>query len=295
VPRFSISPIEYTAISQATPLGNLNPPGHVFPTSHIGFYLKGNSLVAVRALSEGTVSSIHFNSGFNDNAVYIKCSKSFSYYFDHLKNLGSAIIEGAIVHTGDLIGYGNPATAAVDLGILDYDIMRQFINPGRYHENSLHCGDPYLYFEESVRDSLLTFNPRTVEPRGGKIDFDIDGALSGNWFLPETPVTYEASSYLYGANQLAFVYDMYDPAKIRICCGGTLNLAPFNGLVDGNAPDPAAVTMSSGLVKYELLGFSRSTILAQMVAARQIKVEVFANKKKNEVADFTAAAKIYIR
>jgi len=54
-------------------------------------------------------------------------------------------------------------------------------------------------------------NPRTVEPRGGKIDFDIDGVLSGNWFLEGTPVTWEASSHTYSANQPAFVYYMDDP------------------------------------------------------------------------------------
>ncbi|MCH8908147.1 MAG: hypothetical protein IH840_13745 [Candidatus Heimdallarchaeota archaeon] len=30
---------------------------------------------------------------------------------------------------------------------------------------------------------MLEKNPRTVEPFGGKIDYDIDGRLIGNWYL----------------------------------------------------------------------------------------------------------------
>jgi hypothetical protein len=292
---FTVSPIDKTSIRLATPLGNLNPPGHVFPSSHIGIYLEGHSLCEVRAVSDGTIRSLHFNAAFNDYAVTVRCSRQISYYLDHVKNLTSGVVEGARVQAGDLLGYGDPAAAAVDLGVLDYDTTRHFINPARYHENAVHCGNPYLYFDAAIRDVLLAKNSRIVEPRGGKIDFDVDGALAGNWFLPETPMTYEASSYLYGANQLAFVYDMFDPAKIRICCGGTLSLAPFNYPAEGDAPDPRSVTPRSGLVKYEMSGITRSTILVQMLEGRRLKAEVFAGKKKSEVSTFTPAAKQYIR
>lgn len=88
---------------------------------------------------------------------------------------------------------------------------------------------------------------------------------------------------------------MYDPAKMRVVSGGTLALAPFNYFVEGNGPDPQNVVAPSGLVKYELLSPSRSTMLIDMLESGKIKVEVFANKRKSEVTGFTSAAKIYVR
>jgi hypothetical protein len=296
---FTVLPIDFDAIFRATPLGNTNPPGHVFPTNHIGFYLNGTDLVEVRALANGTVKTVYYNAGIDDYRVECEHTSTFCSYFDHIEDILPAIREGAAIHAGDLIGYGNPATGAVDLGVVDYEITRNFITAGRYHEFYLHCGDPYVYFTDSLRTLLLTKNPRTEEPRGGKIDFDIDGRLCGNWFLEGTPVTWEASSYLYAESQLAFVYDKYDPAQIRITCGGTLALAHFDRPVVGNGPDPSTISISSGLIKYDISVSSPlqppGVFLVQMLDTRRIRAEVFPELTPAEVTNFTAAAEIYVR
>ncbi len=296
---FTVSPIEYDDIRKATPLGNLNPPDHTFPTNHIGFYLNGSDLVEVRAYADGKITTVYSNTGGGDFRIEFKHTSTFYSYLDHVENLTDQIVEGEKVEAGDLIGYGNPATGAVDMGVVDYDTTRNFIVHARYHEFYLHCGNPYLYFSDEIRNALLDKNPRTVEPRGGKIDFDIDGTLSGNWFLEGTPLTSEAASYIYSANQLAFVYDDYDPSIIRITCGGTLAIAPFDRRVVGNTPSPKDVNSSSGMVKYELSKPSPfhtpGILLVEMLESRRIRVEVFPNKTKSEVTGFTGNAKIYIR
>ncbi len=290
---FEISPIEYAAISLATPLGNLNPPGHTFPSNHMGFYLKGDAHHPVKAHASGTVSQLHYNEGFDDYAIQFKHTATFYSYLDHVENPRPSIKVGARVQAGDSVGM---ATSYLDIGVIDYDTTRHFIIPGRYHENSLHCGNVYLYFAADVREHLLAKNTRTSEPRGGKIDFDIDGALSGNWFLEGTPVTWEASSWLYGDAQIAFVYDMWEPEKIRIVCGGSWNGAPFCDLVNGNTPDPAGVTQASGFVKYQSSHGGKSYVTAvQLLEKRKIKVEIFENKTAAAVSNFTANAKIYVR
>ncbi len=64
--------------------------------------------------------------------------------------------------------------------------------------------DPFAYFEEPLRTHLLEKNLRAAEPRGGRVDFDIDGRLVGNWFLEGTKGDDEQKA-------LAFVYDYLDP------------------------------------------------------------------------------------
>jgi len=290
---FEVSPVAYSAISSATPLGNLNPPGHTFPSDHMGFYLNGTGPHPVKAHAPGTVQDVYYNSGFDDYRIQFKHTDTFLSYLDHVENPHSRIKAGAQVQAGDSIGR---ATGYLDIGVVDYDTTRHFIVPGRYHEKTLHCGNVYLYFTEGVRNSLLAKNRRTMEPRGGKIDFDIDGALSGNWFLEGTPITWEASSYLYGAAQMAFVYDMWEPWKISIVCGGGWSAAPFCCPVNGNAPDPSGVTQASGFVKYQTIHAASSDVVAvQLLGTRRLKVEVFANKTSGAVSGFTANAKIYIR
>lgn len=291
---FTHAPVDTSKIAQATPLGNLNPPGHTFPTDHIYFYLNDPNLVEVRAHGNGTVRSIYHNEWSDDYRVEFKHTETFFSYLDHIRNLPTDIVQDATVQAGDLIGYGDRSVSAVDLGVVDYDSTRSFIVSARYHDFSLHCADPYRYFSDEIREALLQKNPRTIEPRGGKIDFDIDGALSGNWFQEGTPVN-GATSIDYAANHLAFVYDMFDPSQIRISAGGTLDLAPFNYRVNGNTPDPATVTTASGKIKYELAAFPTSVLLVEMQDARTIKVEVFSDKTINEVSDFTTDAKTYVR
>jgi len=293
---FTSPPVDYSRINRATPLGNLNPAGgHVFPTNHIYFYLNGSTLAEVRAVGPGKIISRYYNSWSNDYRLEIEHTSTFRSYMDHVGSLPAAIVEGVQVRAGDLLGYGNPSVSAIDLGVVDEDITRTFIVPQRYHEFSLHCGDPYSYFTATVRDRLLAYNNRTVDPRGGKIDFDVSGRLSGNWFMTGVPLDSNASGFDYRASQLAFVFDMIDPSVIRISCGGTLALAPFDFRVEGNSPDPRSVSVASGMVKYRLVRATPATLTVQLTNASTIRAEVFSGKTPDQVSAFTSQAKTYTR
>ncbi|MBN2357079.1 hypothetical protein JXO59_13260 [candidate division KSB1 bacterium] len=291
--EFEVSPVTYDAIFLSTPLGNLNPPGHTFPSNHMGFYLHDQGPYLVRAHAAGTIDDMYYNAGYDDYRIQFKHSETFYSYLDHIENPYGHVRVGVKVAAGDSIGW---ASDYLDFGVVDWDTTRYFVVPGRYHEYTLHCGDAYLYFAKDVREALLARNTRTVEPRGGKIDYDIDGALVGNWFLEGTPVSWEASSYLYAEAQIAFVYDMWDPRKIVIACGGGWSAAPFCCPVYYNAPDPATVTQASGFVKYQTThAASHDVVAVQLVQPRRLKVEVFADQTSTDVAGFTANAKIYVR
>lgn len=232
------------------------------------------------------------------------------------------------VAAGQVLGktkaYGLLGMLTVDTGVT----LAGFAVPETYQGEpwKIHAVPPFDYFAEPVRSRLLAKNPRTKEPRGGKIDFDADGRLAGNWFLQGTGYRGTAEQafcgdYLcpYWDGHLALVYDFVDPAQIRVSVGYDTGIAargPYG--VKGNAPDPAAVRAEDGIVRYELValddigsqfgyvtagkplytlssGRAVGTLLAQLVDERTLKVEVFPGKAASSVSGFTRAARVYTR
>ncbi|MBW9267295.1 MAG: hypothetical protein K1565_17350 [Candidatus Thiodiazotropha sp. (ex. Lucinisca nassula)] len=88
----------------------------------------------------------------------------------------------------------------------------------------------------------------------------------------------------------------------------------------GNSPDPAEVTVSNGLVKYDLVSyeyydgdlpwdrlsftpgltmdnytFIDAVVLLQLIEARRLKVEIFYGQTSSDVTGFTDDAKFYVR
>jgi hypothetical protein len=293
---FIRSPVDTIYIKSATPLGNINPPGHTFPTDHMYFYLQGADFVPIYSIAGGTIEHFRYNEGSDDYSVEIKYSPSCSYYFDHVANPLAYVEEGYGLEAGILLGYCKTNRGAFDLGVIDYDVVNGFIIPERYLEKTLHCADPYLYFTDSVRNILYIKNARIKEPRGGTINYDIDGSLSGNWFLEGTAIDILNATYLYQDYQLTFAFNMWDPDEILIAAGGTLAMAPFSSGVEDNTPDPKEVSVITGLVKYELTSYvNNGTLLVQMVENRKIMVEVFPDMHKDDVDNFTSEVKYYIR
>ncbi len=293
---FSICPVDTAAILEASPLGNLNPPGHTFPSDHIGFYLKGSDSVPVHAMTAGTIRTIYYNEWSDDYRIEFIHTESIISYLDHISNLPLGVILGATLNTGDLVGYARLRTGAFDIGVVNYNKVTSFNTPERYHEFYLHYDDPYNYFTDSIRYMLEAKNPRIGEPKGGRVCFDLYGTLAGNWFLEGTPVNIESSGYQYGAYQLAFVYDMYNSSIIRISCGGTLEGSPFAFTVTGNSPAPESVTPSSGKVKYVFNApLFECTMLVQMLDEERIRVQTFKDIDPSEVDDFNFLVKIYTR
>ena len=179
--------------------------------------------------------------------------------------------------------------------------------PSHYEDEpwKIHAVPPFNYFVEPVRSQILNKTPRTKEPVGGKIDFDIDGKLVGNWFLEGTDYGGDAQrgfcgDYLcpYWSDHLAFVYDFVDPDQVRVSIGYDSGLYPQGPYgVKGNSPDPKTVGVDSGLVTYQLVDLenrdaefgittygkslvTRSTdnvvgvVLVEMLDERSIKVDV---------------------
>jgi hypothetical protein len=329
--EFTVVPLEYGTFDAINPMGHMNLPQHPIPTSAGGFNFSANGYNKdVKAPADGLITAIRFThvygpdnmTSFPDYAVRIYHTNTFLTWYDHLSAIDEAILAktGALqegwnktrvsVKAGDVFG----KTAAspkqvVGLGMYAYDKEKtlNFINPEKYGPFGAHAVFAFDYFKEDIRRQLFTtYIKRNAEPRGGKIDFDEVGKLSGNWIVEGSDVIKSADSWNYW---LAFVYDMYYPESRRISIGVELGktINRLNGLLTQpvEGPEYTDVTASTGPAVYKLAdaveGMNslptsadiKYTLLAQVVAEHKIKVQLFEGNVGNP--SFTDSAMYYTR
>jgi hypothetical protein len=261
--------------------------------------------------------------GSVDYRIVFEGSCTYWVYYDLVTQLepgllaatGTALATGTSAYVripvtaGQLIGRVGGQT--LDLGTVNAEVtLPGLLVPEHYVAEpwKIHSVDALEYFDEPLRGQLAALNRRKALPRGGKIDFDVDGTAAGNWFLAGTN-GYGGTGPGGGTHwtgHLAFVYGNIDPALIMI------SLAFPDGssqqwTVNGNAPDPATVTASNGVVKYEVKGWSGDSVrtnaftpivgvvAVQVLPGRQLRMEYFPGLRAAAVAGFDAAAKTYER
>jgi hypothetical protein len=302
-----LDPKEIVAI---IPLGNLNPrSGHVFPTDHVYFDYGGKTGLVVFAPGPGKIFAIsdQLSGGAK---LEVAVNENLSYYLAHV--LPRADIKvGAQLAAGQALGWVS-ATSLLDLGACDSRVkLPGFINPARYPSPTLQTVSPLALFVEPLRGRLYAMVNREGPDKDGKIDFDRPGRLVGNWFHESLAVA-ESGHGRPGtwARQLAFVPDVRQPSAVRVSIGGTVAPVGLFGVGSG-APDPATVTVNSGLMKYELLPFdarepsrkgptgqqaeNSGVLLVQLVNATRLKVEYVSGQPASAVERFTSKAALYVR
>jgi len=310
--EFTVVPLEAGTFDKINPMGHMNLPQHPIPTGAGGFSFSSNGYSQpVKAPADGLITAIRFThvygpdniTSFPDYAVRIYHTNTFLTWYDHLSAIDAAILaktgelkEGwtktyVKVKAGDVFG----KTAAspeqvVGLGMYAYDKEKtlDFINPQRYGPFGAHTVFAFDYFRQDIKDQLFSYIKRTAEPRGGKIDFDMAGTLSGNWIVEGSDVISSPDPWNYF---LAFVYDMYYPESKRISIGVELGttIGKIYGILTQpvEGPEYTEVTIASGPVVYKLADAVEGqnsvpstsdikyTLLAQVVEENKIKVELF--------------------
>jgi hypothetical protein len=287
---FSTSPVALEQLRFIIPLGNLNPPGHTIPTDHIYFYFADPAFESptVRrtdffAPADGVVTDVIDNGAGADRKVRLQATSSIAYYVDHLIPSVS-LARGAQVTAGQRLGTTGGAFG-IDLGVVnDAVTLPGLINPSRYGIDTLHADAPLKYFAEPLRSQLYAKVRALAPESGGKIDFDVPGRLSGNWYgqTDQAP--------------LAFAYDTFDPNAVRISMSSGLALAPGVFEIGTGEPQPKDVSVASGPVVYSLMRGSTAFghMRIEMQADQQTRVEVFTPASASAAA-FTAAAKVFVR
>lgn len=181
---FRASPLDEGDIRFIVPLGNLNPPGHTFPSDHTYFYNRippapPDAPVPVRAPGDGTVQFV-LAMGM-ESQVGVRTG-SFIYYLDHVV-LDPAIRPGVIVTAGQQMGVTGSTAYGIDLGVINEQKTVFFVNPLRYPSTTVHGDAPLPYFDEPLRSRLYARVQRIGGDLDGRFDFDVAGRLVGNWFL----------------------------------------------------------------------------------------------------------------
>ncbi len=262
-----------------------------------------------------------------DLKVFIEHSAHVWSYVDHLIEVDPAIMKqvpGGVqpgppvnvripVKAGQVIGkIGNQT---FDFALIDTSTTRKgFVVPEQFLKRDPqkpHVVDPFDYVAEPLRDQLIAKCARKVPPFGGRIDYDIDGKLIGNWYEEGTGGYAGLNRRIdYWVGHLSIVYHHLDP-KIIVVSIGNYEGRAAQFWVKGNAPDPATIGKEDGIVKYELLhgqlGSSgqiqkrpdadqvQGTVLCQVLPGRRLNFEVFPGKSAAQVSAFTANAKTFER
>jgi hypothetical protein len=320
---------------------------HVTPIDHMYFAPAARDskrdAYPVYAMADGILSEIT-SRGLNvdtgekrpvEYRLVITHTCTFLTYYDLVTSMDQSILDAAPdlvrkgsahpeikVKKGQLLGRIGAQT--LDFAIWDLEKpLSGFANPESYQTGDpwkLYTADPLDYVTEEIKEILLERNPRTLEPLLGKIDYDIDGKMVGNWFREGTNGYAGLKQQEYWRDHLSLVYNHYDPTSVEVSIGDWSG-DEVQFAVVGNSPDPAKLGVESSPTKYELLqrgykdpsgkfwdNFSlvkglkvapmaevKGTILLQLLETRKLKVETFPGKKASQVTSFTSSAKIFVR
>jgi hypothetical protein len=322
--------------------------GHVCPIDHGYFYPKpvksGGEHYDVLAPADGFIVMIGHRTQltgstergreYDDYALTLEHSGTFYTQYDLLTSLDKSVLDqldfsvrerfarkqmGPPVQTriavkgGQVIG--KVGGRSLDFGVVNTETkLAGFLTPKLYGHYSWrsHIVDPFDFFDEPLKAKLLALNVRKVKPFFGRIDYDVDGRLIGNWFR-EGSGGYPGDRRDprgYWMGHLAFALHHIDPTKIVVSIGD-FGGRPAQYWVKGNSPDPAKVSEADGVVKYELIWGQlgndgtrqlrhdadsvQGVVLAQVLPNRRIKFECFPGQTAAQVSGFTSNAKTYER
>lgn len=346
--KLTSSPMDLDKLGYIEPMGKM-VDGHVTPSDHQYWHPKNinsdytvNEPYDIYSPADGNIVRIEHMTNYVGDKTYTKkvddyrvifehSCRIYTYYI-HINELSDKILKESNiadkpyvqtripVKSGEKIGIKN--TPSFDFAVIDTNITLQgFANPEHYEFEAwkIHTVDPFDYFVEPLKSELTAKSIRSSDPKGGKIDYDINGKLVGSWFKEGTNGYAGIDKERYWSGHLSIVYDYIDPTQVRISIG-TFNGKAQQFGVKGNSPDPSSISKSSGLIKYELTSFeyyvdgsrwgrlsfakdikstsgpeTKGTLLVQLLENGELKAEAFPDKTASQVNGFTIDAQIYER
>lgn len=284
---FTASPLALANIEYITPLGNLNPPDHTLPTDHIYFYHhlypehRNLPQFEVVAPAGGRVTQVRRES---DDVILVQVTSKVSYKLAHIL-LDAGIAKGQSIQAGQRLGTTSPDAGGIDLHVINDDVTLAFITPARYQTESLHCDKPLTFFSDELRPQLYARVTGVVGDKDGRIDFDQRGTLAGNWYHETVPVN-DSASRTWGPKHLSFAREPTDASKIRISIGGTIAETGVYAIGTNN-PDPANVSVQSGVVTFNITGGKSGTTSGPMQVEMQSDTKIRIT--------FAGTSNIYVR
>lgn len=328
-------PINLDVIRSIWPLGRTGGED-VIPYETDSFFFKNldtpsNSYTVVSPAS-GVIAMVNEHhsfapaggsSGTRYEVMIAHTCTQYSFIFD-LSSVDSSAVAGQQIAEGQVVGKVG-GSHGFAYGILDTSSPNHYVIPEHYDAYKLYGKNAFDYFSDNLKATLEVKSLRRVPPRGGVLGIDQDGKLVGNWHKQGSEgFSNQPGQEDYYKNFLAFGYDFIDVGHLRFSIGNYLGQPKQFG-VKGNGPDPANVSVSSGIIKYELVDYHYknettgqvgentdsfdpanvykpvnddpviAVLLVQLTADRTLKQEFFPGKNATQVSGFTDKATMYER
>ncbi len=340
--NFTAAPRKLEDIEMIMPLGMMSS-GHITPTDHQYYYTHGwklnptaEDLRDVIAPADGVITqvqrmpswTVYSKQGLEDYRIQIYHTCTFYTIYIHLLKLSDRIKNAAgnlsesrnievniPVKAGEVLG----SAISLDFSVHNDDVtLKGFVVPEHYSGEpwKIHTVDPYNYFGEPLRSELIAKTERTAQPFGGKIDYDIDGKIVGNWFV-ENSGGYSGviiGQYNSWSNHIAITYDAIDSSHLIFSTGTFTTKGEGKQFgIKGNSPDPGTLDKNSGVIKLELVNYDyksdggtywdkisyasnlkalnhddqvKGVVLLQLIEDRKLKLEIFPDKIASDISGF---------
>ncbi len=303
--EFTHFPVDLNKIYEISPIGNIAPPGHTFPTEHSFLHISpGGSTTETLPLSApADVTVVHISEirGITqdpvDYTIYFALCKDLIGYYNHVKEL-SGNLAGEYKSTecedwsskpdsscaknmfyngkaGEVIGEVGRLQGNFDFGLIDLRKKHTFANEERYGIRSLYIQCPYEYYPIGMKNQFYELIERNDDRQCGTSAQDVPGTLQGNWFYGDG----SANAAHNWDTHLAFIYDNENPQTAVISIAGKITdpqkwefKPESSGSINRRFVD---VRPGNEIYCYENIG---ERILLKLVSEKELHIEL--QKKK---------------
>ncbi|MBS3136124.1 hypothetical protein J4401_04145 [Candidatus Woesearchaeota archaeon] len=299
---FTVAPVELGNVYDITPLGNIGPPGHTFPTEHTHIHLtsggSSSRLYDLFAPTDVYITSISRGIGYTqdpeDYTIYFALCKDVIGYYNHVKSLSpdmQKIFSSGncrqnpgdnkytycennlnFIKAGSVMGNVGRMQGNFDFGLIDIRKSNKFVNPSRYGIRSLHIQCPFEYYPMDMRNKFFDIIKRNDDEQCGTVMQDVPGSLQGNWFLGDA----RADNGMDWDKHLAFVSDPLEPSFKIVSIGGTFTEAgewKFKPIISGQTNRIFSdVKADENIYCYEGME-QNGKVLVQMTSSNELKIE----------------------